>query len=95
MHRARVILPAKVAAVLHAEPGLAGPAVDAFYNRDVDDMQAGARMRYFAPQVMPSLEGFQLSTLHPGQWRCVGTYCYWCCGVLHSLPPRAHQFAAI
>lgn len=53
MHRARVIVPAKVAAVLHADPHLAGPAVDAFYNRDVDDMQAAARMCHFTPQVMP------------------------------------------
>ena len=58
MHRARVIVPAKVAAVLHADPHLAGPSVDAFYNRDVDDMQAAARMRLFAPQVMP------ISNLH-------------------------------
>ena len=53
MHRARVVVPAKVAAVLRADPGLAGPAVDAFYSRDVDDMQAAARMRHFAPEVMP------------------------------------------
>ena len=52
MQRAKVILPAKVAAVLHANPGQAGPAVDAFYNRDVDDMRAAARMRHFAPQVL-------------------------------------------
>ena len=56
MHKARAILPAKVAAVLHADPGLAGPAVDAFYDRDVDDMQAATRMRHFAPQVVPGLD---------------------------------------
>ena len=51
MHKTRVILPAKVAALLREDPGLAGPAVDAFYNRDVDDMQAAARMCHFPPQV--------------------------------------------
>jgi hypothetical protein len=52
MQRARVIVPAKVAAVLHEDPNLAGPAVEAFYNRDVDDMRAASRMRYFPPQVV-------------------------------------------
>jgi len=51
MHKTRVILPAKVASLLREEPNLAGPAVDAFYNRDLDDMQAAAHMRHFAPQV--------------------------------------------
>ena len=51
MQRARVIVPARVAAALHEDPNLAGPAVEAFYNRDVDDMRAASRMRHFAPQV--------------------------------------------
>ena len=90
MHRARVILPAKVAAVLHADPGLAGPAVDAFYNRDVDDMQAAARMRHFAPQVLPSLR-LQALPLHPWERRCP-CLLSWRSGMLRSLVPRAHQF---
>lgn len=69
MHKSRVIVPAKVAAVLHADPGLAGPAVDAFYNRDVDDMQAAARMRHFAPQVVPRVDLPEFSRLHKGQRR--------------------------
>lgn len=52
MQRTRVIVPAKVAAVLHEDPNLAGPAVEAFYNRDVDDMRAVSCMRHFAPQVI-------------------------------------------
>ena len=51
MHRARVIVPARVAAVLHQDPNVAGPAVEAFYNRDVDDMRAASRMHHFSPQV--------------------------------------------
>lgn len=51
MHKTRVVLPAKVAALLREDPSLAGPAVDAFYNRDVDDMQAAACMSHFSPQV--------------------------------------------
>lgn len=52
MHRARVIVPAKIAAALHGDPNLAGPAIEAFYNRDVDDMSAAAHMSHFAPQVI-------------------------------------------
>ena len=51
MHTARVTLPAAVAAVLRAEPNLVAPAVEGFYNRDVDDMRAAARLRRFPPQV--------------------------------------------
>jgi hypothetical protein len=51
MHRARVVLPARVAAVLAAEPGLVAPAVEAFHYRDLDDMRNAARMLYFPPRV--------------------------------------------
>ena len=53
MHRARVLVPARAAAVLREDAQLAGPAVEAFYNRDADDMRAAAHMTHFAPQVMP------------------------------------------
>ena len=53
MHRARVLIPARAAAVLREDPQLAGPAVEAFYNRDADDMRAAAHMTQFSPQVMP------------------------------------------
>ncbi len=51
MHTARVAVPAAVAAVLRAEPDLVAPAVERFYNRDVEDMRAAARMRRFPPRV--------------------------------------------
>ena len=51
MHRARVLIPAKAAAVLRKDAQLAGPAVEAFYNRDADDMRAAAHMAHFPPQV--------------------------------------------
>ena len=54
MHRARVLIPAKAAAVLHEDAQLTGPAVEAFYNRDADDMRAAAHMMHFAPQVPPT-----------------------------------------
>ena len=53
MHRARVLIPARAAAVLHMDAQLAGPAVEAFYNRDADDMRAAAHMTHFSPQVTP------------------------------------------
>ena len=40
MHRARVTLPARVAALLAAEPQLVAPAVEAFYVRDTAAMKA-------------------------------------------------------
>lgn len=54
MHRARVLIPAKAAAVLHEDAQLAGPAVEAFYSRDADDMRAAAHMTHFASQVPPA-----------------------------------------
>ena len=53
MHRARVLIPAKAAAVLREDAQLAGPAVEAFYNRDADDMRAAAHMTQFSPRVTP------------------------------------------
>ncbi|CAK0783621.1 hypothetical protein CVIRNUC_006820 [Coccomyxa viridis] len=52
MHRARVLISARAAAVLREDPQLAGPAVEAFYNRDADDMRAAAHMTHFSPQDM-------------------------------------------
>lgn len=51
MHRARVIVPARVAAVLAAEPALVAPAVETFHYRDLGDMRNAARMQHFPPQV--------------------------------------------
>ncbi|EIE25091.1 SGT1-domain-containing protein, partial [Coccomyxa subellipsoidea C-169] len=55
MHRARTVVPARVAAVLAAEPQLIAPAVEAFHYRDLDDMKAAARMQHFPPQASPYL----------------------------------------
>ncbi len=54
MHRARVAVPSRVAAVLAAEPQLVAPAVEAFHYRDQDDMRAAAHMQHFPPQARPS-----------------------------------------
>ncbi len=51
MHRARVIVPVRVAAVLAREPGLVAPAVEIFHTRDLEDMRNAARMQNFPPQV--------------------------------------------
>ncbi|BDA41334.1 probable protein ecdysoneless homolog [Coccomyxa sp. Obi] len=52
MHGARVIVPARVAALLAAEVQLVAPAVEAFHYRDVDDMRAAQRMQHFPAQDM-------------------------------------------
>ncbi len=39
LHRTRVIVPARVVALLRREPQLLAPAVEAFHYRDVDDMR--------------------------------------------------------
>ena len=54
MHRARVVVPARVAALLAAEPQLVAPAVEAFHYRDVDDMRAARCMQHFPAQVTAS-----------------------------------------
>ena len=51
MHRARCIVPVKVAAILQQQPQLVSPAVQAFYYRDVQDMQAAAKLRHFPSEV--------------------------------------------
>ena len=51
MHRARCIVPVKVAAILKQQPQLVSPAVQAFYYRDVQDMKAAARLRHFPSEV--------------------------------------------
>lgn len=71
MHRARVIVPARVAALLAAEAQLVAPAVEAFHYRDVDDMRAARRMQHFPPQASchqwQHLKATSLSVLHPSQ----------------------------
>ena len=39
MHTARLRLPARCAAALSAAPAAVGPAVEAFYSRDMQDMK--------------------------------------------------------
>ena len=51
MHRARCLLPAKIAHVLQHKPQLVSPAVQAFHYRDVQDMRAAAKLARFQPQV--------------------------------------------
>lgn len=54
MHRARVIVPARVAALLAGESQLIAPAVETFHYRDVDDMRAARRMQHFPAQASAS-----------------------------------------
>ncbi len=51
MHRARCLLPAKIAHVLQHKPQLVSPAVQTFHYRDVQDMRAAAKLAHFQPQV--------------------------------------------
>ncbi|KAA6422714.1 MAG: SGT1 isoform 1 [Trebouxia sp. A1-2] len=50
MHRARCLLPAKIAHVLQHKPQLVSPAVQTFHYRDVQDMRAAAKLAHFQPQ---------------------------------------------
>ena len=55
MHRARCLVPAKVAAILKQQPQLVSSAVQAFYYRDVQDMKAAAKLKNFPSEVgLPS-----------------------------------------
>lgn len=49
-HRQTVYVPIAVAALLHHNPQLVAPAVQAFCNRDPIDMKACRAMRYFPPE---------------------------------------------
>ncbi|CRL06956.1 CLUMA_CG019947, isoform A [Clunio marinus] len=49
-HRQTVFVPIAVAALLHNNPQLIAPAVQAFCNRDPIDMKACRAMRYFPPE---------------------------------------------
>ncbi|GAQ92583.1 hypothetical protein KFL_010610030 [Klebsormidium nitens] len=49
-HRARCLLPLRVAHILRQEPQLVAPAVEAFYDRDVDSMKAAAKMAFALPE---------------------------------------------
>ena len=51
MHRARCLLPARVARILKQQPQLVSPAVQTFYYRDVGDMKAAARLKNFPSEV--------------------------------------------
>ena len=73
MHRARVLIPAEAAAVLREDAQLAGPAVEAFYNRDADDMRAAARMTHFPAQVTSCMA--QQSTLPSPNLTCADSSC--------------------
>lgn len=51
MHRARCLLPAKIAHVLQQKPQLVSAAVQTFHYRDMQDMRAAAKLANFPPQV--------------------------------------------
>jgi len=59
MHRARCLLPAKIAHVLQHKPQLVSPAVQTFHYRDVQDMRAAAKPAHFQPQVGSCLQIMQ------------------------------------
>lgn len=59
MHKARCLLPAKVARLLKQQPQLVSPAVQTFYYRDVGDMKAAARLRNFPSEVSVISGGFR------------------------------------
>ena len=55
MHRARCLVPVKVAAILKQQPQLVSSAVQGFYYRDVQDMKAAAKLKTFPSEVgLPS-----------------------------------------
>lgn len=60
MHRARCILPAKVAHILQKQPQLVASAVQTFHYRDLQDMKAAAQLARFPPQVGHSVAPFPL-----------------------------------
>lgn len=47
MHKARCVVPLRVAHVLKNEPQLVSLAVDAFYRRDIDAMKAASKLKKF------------------------------------------------
>jgi hypothetical protein len=55
LHHAHCLLPARVAAVLKADPQLLAPAVQAFYLRDPIDLKALWTMKEFPPEEHPVL----------------------------------------
>lgn len=68
MHRARCLLPAKIAHVLQHKPQLVSPAVQTFHYRDVQDMRAAAKLAHFQPQVSSacrSCSGWQSVAVGP------------------------------
>ncbi|XP_065208009.1 protein ecdysoneless homolog [Planococcus citri] len=52
LHRSRAYLPAKIAALLDAKPGLIAPAVTAFCQRDLIDTRICKKMETFPPDDM-------------------------------------------
>jgi len=56
MHRARCLLPAKIAHVLQQKLQLVSPAVRTFHYRDVQDMRAAAKLASFPPEVSTLLQ---------------------------------------
>lgn len=50
LHRSRVYLPAKVAALLDAKPNLISAAVTAFFHRDIIDTKICRKMEHFPPE---------------------------------------------
>ncbi|BFZ60680.1 hypothetical protein YB2330_001722 [Saitoella coloradoensis] len=49
LHRARITVPRRIAQILHTNPKLIAPAIDAFYTRDAVSLSACSRMTLFSP----------------------------------------------
>ncbi|ODQ53514.1 SGT1-domain-containing protein [Saitoella complicata NRRL Y-17804] len=49
LHRARITVPRSLAQILHTNPKLIAPAIDAFYTRDAVSLAACSRMTLFSP----------------------------------------------
>ena len=50
MHHAAALVPTALAAVLQHDPQLVSAAVEAFYYRDTQDVQAARLLRHFDPE---------------------------------------------
>ncbi len=88
MHRARCLLPAKIAHVLQHKPQLVSPAVQTFHYRDVQDMRAAAKLAHFQPQVSSACK------LRSG-WRSVAVGPAACYGTLADHSAQAVRCTAL
>ncbi|KXZ46865.1 hypothetical protein GPECTOR_40g599 [Gonium pectorale] len=66
-HVARCLLPGPLAAALRAEPQLVAELVEAFYNRDAEDMRAASRMRLLPPSLERSPVLVRMTRCHYAQ----------------------------